>query len=137
MQSLSWTPFYYFFTSSFVLHSSPSSPPACMQAKSLHTCLTLCDPMDCSHPGSSVHGILQGRILVGCHFLLQGIFPTQRSNPGLLHCRQTLPSEPPGIRIILNSYVQHSATDRNTVRSHSISRGRNSFKNHLILFILE
>ena len=27
---------------------------------------------------------------VGCHFLLQGIFPTQRSNPGLLHCRQVL-----------------------------------------------
>ena len=25
-----------------------------------------------------------------CHFLLQGIFPTQESNPGLLHCRQTL-----------------------------------------------
>ena len=33
---------------------------------------------------------------VGCHLLLQGIFPTQGSNPGLLHCRQTLPSEPPG-----------------------------------------
>ena len=27
---------------------------------------------------------------VGCHFLLQGIFPTQGSNPDLLHCRQTL-----------------------------------------------
>ena len=27
---------------------------------------------------------------VGCHFLLQGIFLTQRLNPGLLHCRQTL-----------------------------------------------
>ena len=27
---------------------------------------------------------------VGCHFLLQGIFPTQGLNPGLLHCRQTL-----------------------------------------------
>ena len=27
---------------------------------------------------------------VDCHFLLQGIFPTQGSNPGLLHCRQTL-----------------------------------------------
>ena len=27
---------------------------------------------------------------VGCHFLLQGIFPTQGSNPGLLHCRQML-----------------------------------------------
>ena len=27
---------------------------------------------------------------VDCHFLLQGIFPTQESNPGLLHCRQIL-----------------------------------------------
>ena len=33
---------------------------------------------------------------VGCHFLLQGIFPTQESNPSLPHCRQTLTSEPPG-----------------------------------------
>ena len=27
---------------------------------------------------------------VGCHFLLQGVFPTQESNLGFLHCRQTL-----------------------------------------------
>ena len=34
---------------------------------------------------------------VGCHFLLQGILPTQGLNLGLPHCRQTLlPSEPPG-----------------------------------------
>ena len=32
-------------------------------AKSLQSYLTLCDPMDCSPPGSSVHGILQARIL--------------------------------------------------------------------------
>ena len=35
----------------------------CMYAKSLQSCLTLCDPMDCSPSGSSVHGILQARIL--------------------------------------------------------------------------
>ena len=34
-----------------------------MHAKSLQSCLVLCDPMDCSPPGSSVHGILQARIL--------------------------------------------------------------------------
>ena len=45
------------------------------------SCLTLCDPMGFSLPASSVHGILQSRIL---HSLLQGIFPTQGSNPGLL-----------------------------------------------------
>ena len=37
----------------------------CVCAKSLQSCLTLCDPMDCSPPGSSVHGILQARILEG------------------------------------------------------------------------
>ena len=35
----------------------------CMHVQSLQSCLTLCDPMDCSPPGSSVHGILQARIL--------------------------------------------------------------------------
>ena len=35
----------------------------CKHAKLLHSCLTLCNPMDCSPPGSSVHGILQARIL--------------------------------------------------------------------------
>ena len=49
--------------------------------------------MDCSLPDASVHGILHTRILaigVGCHFLLQEIFPSQGSNPGLLHCRRIL-----------------------------------------------
>ena len=36
---------------------------SCVHAKSLLLCLTLCDPMDCSAPGSSVHGILQAGIL--------------------------------------------------------------------------
>ena len=50
-------------------------------------------PVDCSPPGSSVHGILQARILEwGFHSLLQGIFLTQGSNPSLLHlhCKQIL-----------------------------------------------
>ena len=34
-----------------------------MHAKSLQSCLTLCDPVDCSPPGSSVHGIFQARTL--------------------------------------------------------------------------
>ena len=37
--------------------------PLYMQAKSLQSCLTLYDSLDCSPPGSSVHGILQTRIL--------------------------------------------------------------------------
>ena len=48
-------------------------------------CPTLCDPMDCGPPGSSVHGISQAKSNgVDCHFLLQGIFPTQGSNLCLL-----------------------------------------------------
>ena len=43
------------------------------------SCPTLCDPMDCSPPGSSVHGDSPGKsTAVGCHAVLQGIFPTQR-----------------------------------------------------------
>ena len=48
-----------------------------------------CDPMDISLPGSSIHDISAARIL-SCHFLLQGIFPSQGSNPCLLHCRGIL-----------------------------------------------
>ena len=53
--------------------------------------LTLWDPMECSLSGSSVHGIFPGKSAgVDCHFLRQGIFLTQESNPGLPHCRQML-----------------------------------------------
>ena len=84
-------------------------PLPCGSGLVAQSCLTLCDPMDCSPPGSSVHEIFQARILkVGCHFLLQGNFLTQRSNPGLLHCRQSpalqvnsLLTEPPGKRLTL------------------------------------
>ena len=56
--------------------------------------------MDCSPPGSSVRGIdFPGKNTgVGCHFLLQGVFPTQGSNPSLfhlLHCQvDPLPLSP-------------------------------------------
>ena len=57
----------------------------CMHAKSLQLYLTLCNPMDRSPPGSSVHGDSPGRNTgVGCLALLQGIFPTQGSNLSLL-----------------------------------------------------
>ena len=67
-------------------------------------CQTLCNPMDCSMPVSSVSGISQARILqwvarllcpwdfpskntgVSCHLFLQGIFETQGLNPSLLYC---------------------------------------------------
>ena len=57
----------------------------------VQSCLTVCDPMDCSPPGSSVHGNSSGKNTgVGCYVFLQGIFPTQGSNPGLPHYRQIL-----------------------------------------------
>ena len=56
---------------------------ACSGAQS---CLTLCNPMDCSPPGTSVHGDSPGRTTgVGCHVLLQGILPTQGSKLSLPH----------------------------------------------------
>ena len=59
----------------------------CMYAKLVQLCLTLCDLTDCSLPGSSVHGDSLGKNTgVGCHALLQGIFPTQGSNLCLLVC---------------------------------------------------
>ena len=54
-----------------------------MLAKLLQSCLTLWDPMDCSPPGSSVHGIFQARILEWVA-ILQRTFLTQGSNLHLL-----------------------------------------------------
>ena len=51
------------------------------------SCPSLCDPMDCSPPGSSVHGILQARIL---EWVAMPFSRTQELNPALLHCRQIL-----------------------------------------------
>ena len=58
----------------------------CMCAKSFQSRPTLCNPMDCRLPGSSVLGDSPGKIMgVGCHALLQGTFPTQGLNPSLWH----------------------------------------------------
>ena len=54
----------------------------CLVAQS---CPILCNPMDYSPPDSSVHADSPGEnTAVGCHVLLQGIFPTQGSNPCLI-----------------------------------------------------
>ena len=60
----------------------------CLVAQS---CPTLCDCMDCSLPGSSVHGDSPGKnTRVGSFSLLPGIFPTRSLNPTLPHCRRIL-----------------------------------------------
>ena len=71
----------------------------------MHVCVCVCMyvSVSCSVVSDSLqhHGLYLTRLLcpwtfpgkstgVGCHFLLQGIFLTQQSNSGLLHCRQIL-----------------------------------------------
>ena len=66
----------------FGFHSREMCCCCCLVAQ---PCPTLSNPVGCS-----VHRILQVNTGLGCHVLLQGIFPTQGLNPGLLHCRQIL-----------------------------------------------
>ena len=72
-----------------------------MEAKVLvsQSCLTLGNPVDCSPPGSSVHGILQARILEGLPFPSPGDLPDPEIKPGspALHA-DSLPSDPECLR---------------------------------------
>ena len=62
-----------------------------MKSEVAQSCPTLCDPMDCSLTRFLCPWDFPGKNTgVDCHFLLQGIFPTQGWNPGLPHCRQKL-----------------------------------------------
>ena len=67
------------------------------RAQSLSRVWLFGDSMDCSSPGSSVHGDFPGKKTgVGCHFLLQRIFLAQRLNLYLLHWQvDSLPLETP------------------------------------------
>ena len=62
------------------------------------SCPSLCDPMDCRSPGSSVHGDSPGKNTgVGCHALLQGHLPNSGIEPRFPALQvDSLPSEPPG-----------------------------------------
>ena len=81
------------------------------------SCLT-CSPTDCSLPGSSVPGILQARILERVAFLFcMGIFLTQGTNSGLLHCRQIL--------YILSHFTEVEKKLRHAFHSHKGNRTRN------------
>ena len=77
---------------SFLTRDGTHIPWICKCVKVLDTqsCPTLSHPMNCSPPGSSVHGISQPRILSGLPFPSPGIFPTAGLNPSFLHCRQIL-----------------------------------------------
>ena len=83
---------------------------ACVLARSFQSCLTLGDPMDCSTPGSSVPGDSPGKNTeVGCHALLQGIFPTQGSNSRLIMSSalqvDSLPLVPPGKPLLAFTFI--------------------------------
>ena len=86
-----FTPLSPIYFCSIQLNSMPWNSSHLILSEVTQSCPTLWDPMDCRptrllrpwhFPGKSTG--------VGCHFLLQRIFLTQVSNPGLLHCRQTL-----------------------------------------------
>ena len=53
----------------------------CMHGKSLQSCPILCNPMDCSLPGSSVHGIFQAEYWSGLPFPSPGDLPNPRVKP--------------------------------------------------------
>ena len=125
--------------------SSYNNICVCLVAQSY---LTLCDPMDCSLPSSSSHGDSSGKNnAVSCYALLQGIFPTQGSNPGLPNCRQFLYhlSHQGSPRILecvaypLQGIFQTQKSNRGLLHCwqilHQLSyQGRNKWQNYSLLF---
>ena len=75
------------------------------------SCIWLCDTMECSPPGSSVHGFLLARKLVWVHALHQGIFPAQGLNLCLLCFLYwqvgSLPLAPPGQPLYQDTTTQN------------------------------
>ena len=100
----------------------------CMKGKSerevSQSCPTLGHPMDCSPPGSSVHGISQARILEWVAMpSSRGIFPTQGSNPHLLHLphwqADSLPLAPPRKpQCTLESALKSQASGGQRIKTH-------------------
>ena len=85
-----------------------------MKVKVTQSCSTLCDPHGLYSPWD-FPGQNTG---VGSFFLLQGIFPTQGLNPGLLHCRQiVLPAEPQPLGILYESLIEFQDIMRITYNS--------------------
>ena len=100
---------------------------------------------DCSLPGSTVHGNFPGKSTgVGCHFLLQGIFPTQGLNlglSGLPHCRHTLYclSHQGSLNINLNpsthTQIRFSFTSHFSKQYNNSSCYEKKQKNYLAYFL--
>ena len=62
------------------LNGITASNSWCVHAKLLQSCPTLCDPMDCNLPGSSVHGILQERILERVAISFSSLYAEAKGN---------------------------------------------------------
>ena len=74
-------------TGSWILYHWASREACAVLCLVAQSCQALCNPMDWSPPGSSVHGDSPGQNTgVGGHALLRGIFSTQGLNTGLLYC---------------------------------------------------
>ena len=108
-----------------------------VSAKSLQSCLTLWDPMDCSPASISVHGILDKNTGVCCYFLIQGILPTKGSNLHLLlHCCIT--TEP--LEKLTCSFQMRSKKELNPsitqIKVHITNKDHTKFTYTLIFFLL-
>ena len=83
----------------------------CTRAQSLQLCLTFFDPKDCSRPGSSVHGIVQARVLEQLPFPPLGYLPDPGTEPSFPVSpalqADSLPTEPPGklLTILVLKYM--------------------------------
>ena len=96
------------------LNSSPACMPACSVAK---LCLTLCDPVDCSPPGSSVHGILQARILEWVAISFSRNLPNSGIEPlSPALAGRFFTTEPPEKPISIRTYI-HIYTQTHTISS--------------------
>ena len=81
---------------------------SCASKVKLLSRATLCDPMDCSPPGSSVHGIVQAKVQewVAISFS-RGSSRTQGMHPGLPHCRQIILLSEPTWEVLCVSFTKH------------------------------
>ena len=85
-------------------------------AKSLQSCLTLCDPMDCSLPGFSVHGILQARTLewVAISF---SMYNSQDQKKKKVNCRSTGEGIHNGVHVHNGIHLSHKEVGINAKSS--------------------
>ena len=114
-------------------------------AKSLQLCSALCDPMNCSLQAPLSMGILQVKIMEWVTALLQGIFPTQASNPRiscLLHWQAcSLPPEPPETLVVVSRGLLSSCGGFSLrwplLLQNTGSRARTSVLGHMGLVALQ